>query len=160
MPLEKIDIMKLSYYSILFLFLTILVSCSDDQCNTDTESLLQTECIANDVDQEFIDKLSIYSPEWNDSIHYSEDGADNKIGFVLSPNSDTTEIVYTSADTTLIDTLYIYYQRELTFLSPECGFVINYFIDTVTHTYNIIDSIEVVTKEITTDKNGSVKIYF
>ncbi len=153
--------MKIFYYTLFLLFaIPFFSSCDEDQCNTDTESLLNTELFPQGVDQEFIDNLSLYSPEWNDSIHYSEEGADNIIGFILSPNSDTTEIVYTSTVNTLNDTLFFYYQREIIFLSPECGFITDYTIDTVIHTYHIIDSIEIVTNEITTEKDGSIKIYF
>jgi len=152
--------MKLSYYTILFLLILASFSCTDDQCNSDTESLLQTELIAKGVDDEFIDSLSIYAPEWTDSIHYSIENDDNIISFILSPNSDTTEIIYTSKNYPLKDTLFIYYQREMTFLSPECGFITNYIIDTVLHTYNYIDSIEIVTEEITTEKDGLIQIYF
>lgn len=150
--------MRSSYLLIFILILFVNYSCTDDQCHTDTESLVETELIAKGVDQEFIDSISIYSPEWVDSIHYLPEGTDNIIGFTLSPNSDTTEIIYASPNA-INDTLSFYYQRKITYLSPECGFVIDYIIDTVIHTYNNIDSIEVATEEITTEDNGDIKIY-
>lgn len=149
---------------ILLIFLTtIWFGCTDDQCNADTETLLKTEFSVLDADLtaiDFLNNLSIYSPEWSDSIHYSEEGSKNILYFTLSPNSDTTEIIITSLQAPLNDTLFIYSLRELVFLSPECGFVTNYTIDSIKSSSNYIDSLETLTKNISTEKNGSIKIYF
>lgn len=155
--------MKNSKYIILSLITIILfLSCTDDHCNSETDSLLKCELIVTDTNLtaiDFIDSLSIYSPEWPDSIHYSEEGSDNSLLFTLSPESDTTEIVFTSKQATFNDTIYIYYQREFVLLSPECGFVVNYKIDTVLNTWNYIDSLEVLNKEISTNENDHIQIY-
>ncbi|MCB2194246.1 MAG: hypothetical protein KQH79_00205 [Bacteroidetes bacterium] len=156
--------MKISqYYIILFLIIMAIWSCTDDHCNADTESLLDATLTVTDEtlnDINFVENLSIYSPEWSDSIYYSESGDDNVLGFVLSPFSDTTEIVFTSKDAPLNDTLFVYYQRDYTFFSQECGFVPNFEIDTIFHSYNYIDSVEIINKEISVDKNGKIQIYF
>lgn len=156
--------MKISqYYIILLLIIMAIWSCTDDHCNADTESLLDATLTVTDEtlnDINFVENLSIYSPEWSDSIYYSESGDDNVLGFVLSPFSDTTEIVFTSKDAPLNDTLFVYYQRDYTFFSQECGFVPNFEIDTVFHSYNYIDSVEIINKEISVDKNGKIQIYF
>jgi hypothetical protein len=156
--------MKISHYLIIIFFsITAIASCTDDHCNADTESLLNATLNITDEtlnDLSFIENLSIYSPEWKDSIHYAESGDDNVLGFVLSPFSDTTEIVFTSTNAPLQDTLFIYYQRDYTFLSQECGFVPNFQIDTILHSYNYIDSVEIINEEISVEKNGQIQIYF
>ena len=156
--------MKISQYLItLLLLITSIWSCTDDHCNADTESLLNATLTVTDEtlnDISFVENLSIYSPEWTDSIHYAVSGDDNVLGFVLSPFSDTTKIVFTSTNAPLNDTLYIYYQRTYTFLSQECGFVPNFEIDTILHSYNYIDSVEITNKEISVEKNGKIQIYF
>ncbi len=152
--------MKIIKY-ILLIITAIIISCSDDQCNSETETFLKTEFIIKDplMIIKYVDSLSLYSPIWSDSIHYSEEGSDNSLLFTLSPESDTTEIVFTSSQAEFNDTIYIYYQREFIFLSPECGFVVNCKIDTVLNTYNYIDSLEVLNKEISTNENGHIQIY-
>lgn len=152
--------MKIIKY-ILLIITAIIISCSDDQCNSETETFLKTEFIIKDplMIIKYVDSLSLYSPIWSDSIHYSEEGSDNSLLFTLSPESDTTEIVFTSSQAEFNDTIYIYYQREFVFLSPECGFVVNCKIDTVLNTYNYIDSLEVLNKEISTNENGHIQIY-
>ncbi len=156
--------MKIIKYILPLLIITaIIISCSDDRCNSETDSLLKTEFIIKDADLiaiKYVDSLSIYSPEWSDSIHYSEEGSDNSLLFTLSPESDTTEIVFTSKQAEFKDTIYIYYQREFVFLSPECGFVVNCKMDTVLNTYNYIDSLKIIQNEITTNAQGHIQIYF
>ena len=156
--------MKIIKYILPLLIITaIIISCSDDQCNSETESLLKTEIIVKGSELSglhYIDSLSLYSPEWSDSIHYSEDGNDGKLSFMLSPYSDTTEIVFTSKLAPLNDTIFIFSQREYIFLSPECGFVVNYKIDTVLNTYNYIDSLIIIKDVITTNAQGHIQIYF
>jgi len=154
--------MKIIKYILLIITTVIIISCSDDQCNSETETFLKTEFIIKDplMIIKYVDSLSLYSPIWSDSIHYSEEGSDNNLLFTLSPESDTTEIVFTSRQAEFNDTIYIYYQREFVFLSPECGFVVNCKIDTVLNTYNYIDSLEVLNKEISTNENGHIQIYF
>ncbi|HAF29059.1 MAG TPA: hypothetical protein DCG75_08420 [Bacteroidales bacterium] len=156
--------MKSINYIILIILVTVSVySCSDDQCNADTDALLKTELLVLDTNLtsiKYLANLSVYSPEWTDSIHYSEEGSKNILNFNLSPISDTTEIVITSLNAALNDTLFIYSRRELLFLSPECGFVTTFTIDTILNSTNYIDSLKIITKNISTEKDGSIKIYF
>jgi hypothetical protein len=156
--------MKISQYLITIIFtIVVIASCTDDHCNADTESLLNATLTVKDEtlnDISFVENLSVYAPEWTDSIHYSESGDENVLGFVLSPFSDTTEIIFTSKDAPFNDTLFIYYQRDYTFFSQECGFVPYFEIDTILHSYNYIDSVEIINKEISVDKNGKIQIYF
>ena len=139
-------------------------SCSDDVCNEETESTLNLVFIVNDAsltDIGFIDNLSIYSPEWTDSIHFlgENESGGTVLGFMLSPYSDTSEIIITSKNATEKDTLIILSQREQIFLSKECGFITDFLIDTVLFTLNYIDSIEINEDEITTAKNGEIQLY-
>lgn len=155
--------MKLLSYIFLFILITSIYSCSDDTCDEETESLLNLVFTVNDTSLtaiNFVDSLSVYSPEWADSILFSEEGSDTTLSFVLSPNSDTSEIIITSKKAPLKDTLIIVAQRELIFLSKECGFITEFLIDTVVHSYNYIDSIDIKNYEISNNKDGQIEIYF
>ena len=156
--------MKIIKYILLcFIFPATIISCGDDVCNAETNSFLKTELIVKDPDlisTKYLDSISLYSPLWQDSIHYWEEGSETNLSFTLSVESDTTEIVFTSKQAALKDTIYIYYKREFIFLSPECGFIANYTIDTVLNTNNNIDSLEVLNNEISTIKDGHLQIYF
>jgi hypothetical protein len=155
--------MKFSTYILLLLFFALIYSCSDDTCNEDTSTLLKMELTVVDTNLtniNFLENLSLYSPEWPDSIHYSEEGSDETLSLMLSPNSDTSEIIISSANAALKDTLTIISQRELVFFSAECGFVTNYFIDAFLYSVNYIDSIDITSYQISTNKDGQVQIYF
>jgi len=143
--------------------LLFAVSCADDQCNLETDTLLKTEFVVKDqslLDSKYLDSLSVYSPEWTDSIHYWKEKEEINLLYSLSPAADFSEIIITSKNASLNDTLFIYYQREMYMLSPECGFVVNYTIDSVLSTSNYIDSLFIITPAITTLKNGHIQIYF
>ena len=157
--------MKFLRYISLFFLLLCMISCSDDACNEDTDTLLNMEFTVIDETLSatyFIDSLSIYSPLWTDSIHFSEQGVadNNTLSVMLSPYSDSSEMVITSANSSIIDTLLIVSQRELVYFSKECGFVTNFFIDTVYHSSNYIDSVNIITNTISVEKNGQIQIYF
>ncbi len=157
--------MKFSKYIFIILVSFSAFSCSDDVCNEETKSTLNLTFNVKDealTDLGFVDNLSIYSPEWTDSIHFSDENesGDSFLGFMLSPYSDTSEIIITSTTATEQDTLIILTQREQIFLSKECGFITKFLIDTVLYTLNYIDSIEINEDEITTAKNGEIQLYF
>jgi len=140
----------------------LLGSCTDDQCYSDTEALLVAGLNVKDealTDAKFLDNLSVYSPEWNDSIHYSASD-DPNVSFMLSPMADTSVIIFTSESVALKDTVMFYYQREYIFVSPECGFSTNFNIDSVKHSYNYIDSIKITKPETLVEQNGQIEIYF
>jgi hypothetical protein len=155
--------MKIIKYIISFLIITIVtISCGDDICILETESFMSLEINVTDttlVKKKYLDNLSIYSPEWSDSIHYSEEGSSSTLNFQLSPHNSNTTIVITSDVSALKDTIHFYHQNELFFLSPECGFIINYKIDSILVTTNLIDSVYLTEDEITNDVNGLFEIY-
>ena len=152
--------MRRAIYFTLLITTLAAISCSDDQCNLYTESLLTLEINIKDPNLEaanYTSGLSIYSPEWTDSIHYWVEEADS---IALSPNDSITTLIFTSTNEVLKDTLFIYHQNEIRLLSMECGFVIDYKIDSATSTKNLIDSVFVTEKKITNDAEGLIQIYF
>jgi len=155
--------MKFSNNILIIILFALIYSCSDDTCNSDTDTLLKLEFTVIDTNLtniDYLDNLSLYSAEWSDSMHYSEEGSNNFLSFMLSPYSDTSKIIITSKNAALKDTLTIISQRELIFFSPECGFITNYFIDTLLYSINYIDSIDITSYQISTSKDGQVQIYF
>lgn len=159
---NRIDNMILKRINIIILLFGILAlfSCSDDPCNIDTEPLLKLSLTVNDEDltaNGFTDGLSIFSPEWTDSINYWEYNADS---VMLSPNNTFTELIFTSTKESLVDTLIIYHKNDLRLLSMECGFIIDFDIDSATCTYNLIDSIAVIDNKITNEESGLIEIYY
>lgn len=155
--------MKKKFLSIIFFTVILSIySCSDDRCHLDTDTLMKVEMNVEDPDTPagFIDSLSVYSPEWADSIHYKTEGTGKSLLFMLSPKADTTELIFTSNLVDNNDTIIFFYQRDFVLLSAECGFVVHYKIDSIVNTWNYIDSLKLVKNQITTDEQGHIQIYF
>jgi len=155
--------MKIIKYIIPFLIIIVATfSCGDDICILETETFMSLELNVTDtilINKKYLDNVSIYSPEWSDSIHYSEEGNKGILNFSLSINDLITTIIISSDSSELKDTIHFYHQNDIFFLSPECGFIINYKIDSFSVTNNLIDSIYLANDEITNDVNGLFEIY-
>ena len=148
----------------LFLLIVVIyfLSCTSDDCVFDSDTFLKTEMNVIDtflINIGFLDSMSVYSPSWTDSIHY-ESGDLGNITYSLSPDNDSTVIIITSIPISKKDTITFYHQKELFFLSPECGFVFNFTIDSFENTANLIDSLTLVNNELTTNEEGYIQIYF
>jgi len=140
-----------------------IFSCTSDECVLDSETYLKLEINIVDtnlVKKGFLDSLSIYSPFWTDSIHSTSTGASGNILLSLSPDDDSTTIIVTSEHEPEKDTLILYHQKELVFLSPECGFIYTFTINDTSYTKHLIDSVKLINNELTIDEEGSVEIYF
>lgn len=153
--------MKIFKTVILVLFVSsVLFSCTDDHCNVNTQPLLKLSFTVEDtvlIKESYIDSMSIFSPEWTDSIHYWISNADS---ITLSPFDNMTTLILTSKNEPLKDTLFIYHKCEKRLLSMECGFVLDYHIDSIDNSWNIIDSISLVRKNIIAEENGLIEIYY
>jgi hypothetical protein len=148
---------KTLYTIFFFLFLVVLFSCTDNRCNESTVVELNAEVIVSDatlINAKFLDSLSVYSPDWIDSVHYSS----ANYMLELNPIKDTTIFVFTSQ--LWVDTVWVFYKRQLVYLSQECGFVNYYKVDSTRYSNNNIDSLVWVNKKLTTQNDGHVKIYF
>jgi hypothetical protein len=138
-------------------------SCTSDECVFNTETYLTLEINVVDtnlINAGFLDSLSIYSPAWTDSIYSEKTGSAENILLSLSPENDLTTIIITSVPFLEKDTIIFYHQKDLVFLSPECGFIFTFTIDSFINTANFIDSVKLVNNELTIDEEGSFKIYF
>jgi len=155
--------MKNIIYIFVLLISVITISCGDGECNLNTDSLLTGTFSVEDSTLKadlFLDSLSVYSTEWLDTINKWNLEENASFEFSLSPNDTITEVIVASKATTELDTLTFRYQNEVVFLSTECGFVVNFKIDTLISTYHLIDSISLVNDEITSEENGLIKIFY
>jgi len=138
------------------------LSCTSDQCVYDTETYLNFEVNVLDtnlINIGFLDSLSLYSPAWTDSIHSVNKGESGSFLFSLSPDDDFTTIIITTKSLQEKDTISFYHQKDMVFLSPECGFLFTFTIDSFINTKNFIDSVKLVNNELTADEEGNINIY-
>jgi hypothetical protein len=80
------------------------------------------------------------------SINLPVDGTAGQTGFIVDFDRGT-------------DTIWFSYETIPWFHSPECGFILNFNLLGTWHTMNVIDSIVIVTSEITTFDDTNLRIY-
>jgi predicted nucleic-acid-binding Zn-ribbon protein len=72
----------------------------------------------------------------------------------LSPLGETCQWIFTADTSThVFDTITLYYERDLEFISNACGYTYFYNIDSVFTTHKIIDSIQVNNTSVTNNVN-------
>ena len=104
------------------------------------------------------DSIFIYPENLEDSILYDWARNVNSIRLPLSPFEDFSNFVFTLNDVT--DTLQIYYKRQLYFVSEECGFSVNFSLDSILFTLNQIDSAIIIQPKVQAINEEHIRLYF
>lgn len=104
-----------------------------------------------------VDSLTIMGLGREDSLLYDEM---NNAGSVTLPmNGSDIETAFIFKFDRGTDTLWFDYEVIPVFLSPECGFILNFELLGTNHTENVIDSVVIVTSEITSFDDTNIRIY-
>jgi hypothetical protein len=104
-----------------------------------------------------VDSLSVRGLGREDSLLYA--GVNNIRTMLLPMNGDAAESGFIIDFDRGTDTLWFSYDMAPLFLSPECGFIINFDLLDIKHTMNVIDSVVIVTREITSFDETNIRIY-
>lgn len=105
-----------------------------------------------------VDSIYIYPLVLPDSILYNWNRNVNTIRLPLSPIADRTDFVLYFNET--VDTIEIFYKRQLYFVSEECGFSMSYILDSLKHTNNRIDSIKIKLPNVLPLNEEHIRLYF
>ena len=105
-----------------------------------------------------IDSLYAYSVGLEDSVLYDWNRNVNAIRLPLSPHMDNSSFVIMLNEFT--DTVQLFYQRQLYFVSEECGFSMNFIIDSIYSTYHKIDSISIIQPSVQAINEEHIRIFF
>ena len=89
-----------------------------------------------------IEKVSMYGLGRTDSIYSSEKLSE--VFLPLSFDNDPGSTAFVLKTATASDTLLFNHQKELDFISGECGYVFQFSLDSMKSTDNTIDSISIV----------------
>jgi hypothetical protein len=104
------------------------------------------------------DSIYVYPLNLEDSILYDWARNVNSIRLPLSPFEDFSSFVFKLNDVT--DTLQIYYKRQLYFVSEECGFSVNFYLDSILFTPNQIDSAIIIQPIVQAINEEHIRLYF
>ncbi len=145
---------------ILFMFAAIIISCKKD-CDFVPVSATIVKfyrIVNNNEVQRSIDSIYLYPMVLPDSILYNWTRNVNTIRLPLSPMTDSTDFVVHFNET--VDTIRVFYQRQLYFVSDECGFSMSFKLDSLKHSYNRIDSIKIKQPNILPVNEEHIRLYF
>ena len=153
---------------ILGLIALFFVACSSNGCHENRSSIPKAGLYAYNIPTVTIkmDSVTLYGiGQKNDALIL--DCARNVTSFTLPfrNDADTTQFViqydsYQLAAWGIRDTLTVIYERYPYFISGECGVVFNYAIDTVQYTRYLLDSVAVVTPEVTNQDIETMRLYY
>ena len=153
--------MKSGYYIIITVILAILFGrCeSSDLCLSNQNSAqvgLYSAYSTTDKDTVLTD-LYVLGVGREDSLLYDSVYL-NKMFLPLSMHTDTT--TYLVKVKTLLDTIWFVYNRDLTYVSGDCGMAVEIELDTIWFTGRFIDSVAIIQPFIRYNENiENIKLY-
>jgi hypothetical protein len=154
----KYNITKLVLQSILLIILVQLYSCSAGSCFDETEARVKATFYSKETgkalepDSVTLHGVNLDSMIYNKSlklksVEFPLYAADTVCKFVLRING-------------INDTLRFRYSSYTSLISKECGYTYFFTLDTVTNSVNIIKSISITKKTITTFNEENMRIFF
>ncbi|GAF03412.1 DUF6452 family protein [Saccharicrinis fermentans] len=154
--------MKIFTYVFLLLFMFLTYACGDDSsdfCLSNQQSVqvgFYSSYQSSDTDSS-VSNVLIYSTGV-DSILYDE-ATVSDVYLPLSMENDSSQFIIEIND--LKDTISFVHQKELNFVSGECGFIFSFYLDTVMYSdVSFIDSVAIDYDEVVYNENlENVKIY-
>ncbi|MFO7998321.1 MAG: DUF6452 family protein [Bacteroidales bacterium] len=103
-----------------------------------------------------IDSLTVFGLNRPEDAIYNKQSAVSRIELPLDPGRDSCAFVLQFPE--MSDTLFLFYQRELTLLSVECGFVMFYDLERVESTRHVITGIQVNINQVTNSFDEHLKV--
>jgi hypothetical protein len=152
--------LRLSFVISACIFILLYSSCKRE-CDYVPVSVLSVRfyTIANNNEvTTSIDSLLAYPVGIEDSILYDWSKNVNAIRLPLAPHWDHSSFVLRLNEFT--DTVQLFYQRQLYFVSEECGFSMNFKIDSIFSTYNKIDSVSIIQPSVQVINEEHLRIFF
>jgi hypothetical protein len=144
---------------VVFTIASLAISCREP-CPFKPRSLTGIDfyTVINGTDQHSaVDSLSVRGLGREDSLLYA--AVNNIRSITLPMNGSAVESGFIVDFDRGTDTVWFSYEVKPWFLSPECGFILNFELLETRHSVNVIDSVVIVTREITTFDDTNIRIY-
>jgi predicted nucleic-acid-binding Zn-ribbon protein len=140
--------------------LTIFInSCSLKSCFDVTESQVNAGFYSKLTGKALSpDSLTLYGMNMDTSKIYNKVLAPKTAQFPLFASD--TSVKFIIRINGIDDTIELRYNGYLHLISKECGYTYYYNLDTVMHSVNIIDSLSLINKTITTSSEENMRIYY
>jgi len=151
--------MKNIFPTLLFIILVMCNNfCTKESCNEDTEVLMRAVFYSNDSgEMSSIDSLDIYGLNIADSSICSMSTL-NSIDLPLNPSASNCSFVIINGGRA--DTIDIFYESNLHFVSGACGYIYLYELEEVQYTTNDIINISITNEPVNPGDEENIQIFF
>lgn len=149
---------------------SVLSACNDLGCLDNQSSIPLAKLYAmnnSPIPQEIsIDSISVYGVgQRNDSLLIDSAMNVSQIMFPFRGDVDSSQFVIRynyswNSDRRRDDTLTFFYESYIYFASLECGSMFNYTLDSIRYTRHQIDSIRILTPEITNRNVTNFQLFY
>jgi len=148
--------------SIIFLLLMMTMahfSCSSGACVDETVPSVKAVIFSSSTGKVVsCDSIIVTAPGVNgDTVLVKEKSVSNFI-FTLDPSNTVSRMVFKLNN--IKDTVTITYTTSPYFVSDACGYTFCHSITGITSTDNIIDSIKLADKSVTTNVKSNLRLYY
>ncbi len=142
------------------IMIPVMLQACEEECTHKPRSLAGVDfhSFVNGIDEQRpVDSLSVSGLGREDSLLYSN--SRNILSISLPMNGSAEEAGFIFVFNNETDTIWLSYKVIPWFLSQECGFVLNFELLEARHTTSIVDSVVIVTREITSFDETNIRIY-
>ncbi|GEP94587.1 DUF6452 family protein [Chitinophaga cymbidii] len=152
------------YALLMICALTCLAACDDDTkvCDVDVRTELRANFryVLNNVEKDTtMPKVTLYAFGKEDDSIYAKNPTSG-IQFSLDRTADSSRFYFQTDSTRIADTLIFRYRRQPHFVSAGCGFATYFTLDTIIHTTNVLQSIQVRNHNVTTGNETNLTFHF
>jgi len=149
---------RISMPGILLIMLSLLLSCTEESCEQDTEVFAHAGFYSSESSEQInIDSLDIFGLGIPDSSLYEMAVLDN-ISLPLNPSTLSCGFVIINGGRS--DTIVLRYQPKLEFLSKACGYIYTFELEEVLFTTNDIFNISISINSVSPGDEENIQIFF
>lgn len=155
----------MKYLILLLCSFTALAACNDDtkSCDQDTRTFANarfryTKPGTTTIVDTVLPKVTVWGLG-KDSLIRKRTGMSG-MQLPLDANNDTSRFYFQTDSTRVADTLTFAYKRQPHFVSAGCGVAMFYNIDTAWSTQNVVKSVQLNAKNITTINEVHIILHF
>jgi hypothetical protein len=160
MAIKKIYNLKVFIAILTVAAIIILFQSCRGECGFKPVSLagVNFHSVVNGIDSHVaVDSLTVHGVGREDSLLYAGRGI-RTINLPLNGSANETGFVVIFQFTA--DTVWLTHEVIPWFMSQECGFILNFELTGARHSSALIDSVVIVTKEITSFDETNIRIYY
>jgi hypothetical protein len=150
---------RIILHPLLLALMIILASCSAGTCFDETEARSKATFYSMENLKALpADSLTIFAVDTDTAVVYLKDYKVKGAEFPLF--AEDTVCTFVVKINGVNDTMSYKYSSNVHLISKECGYTFYYKLDTIFFTRNIIDSVSVLRKTVTTLNEENIRIFY